>query len=664
MALSDIGVSRSTVKLSSITPADGKLVPFVTTQAGSAVITSSTAIFASDDVGKRIRVAGAANAGADLFTTIVSFQSEKQVTLAVNATTVTNSRGAILGTDCGAGLQAALDTIYATNGGTILVDGLFYWETPVLRNFGTTVGISLSLVGAGWGTGMLVAGDASKDMLTIQNCPKLVVQEMNFAGCPMAANDCRRLLNLEGSEYILERNGFFGISVAGPDLAGVAYARGCRSRHFDNEFGGCIASSGIGTNVVDLDNFQFIDIERDRFVDYGRFQGALLSKTGLGFCFSWIRIRNPQNASAAVNTGSVVRVTDCNFDEGHFVALLVSPLLERRIPQARITGCRFNNTLLDGGVALGLERIDNVIVEQLSIGWANTPHNGTFLTDCGNVLIDGAYITDGAPVSPYTGMADGLSATSVRSLVLKNAQAFRRRFFKTMGSVQEIIDGVGGVTPFFKRGRITDADFVRRFGIAPPACTVGYDEANKKIYVKDRELGWIATGVLAANGDATFALANGTPATGTLTGADTYAKTSGANGWNTTALLTDVFTGGFRMAARILAGSDVVLGAQNPTFPIPAGPNDFFVRALLGGGNLYWGSDATNWNSYAYTLGDLIEIIYDPSATGAEMKLRIAGADKATHAAPAGLKPSTQHRFSSSLWNGGAKFQLVDYSNL
>ncbi len=652
------------ISLSSLTPADGKLVPFVTTQAGSPIIESPTDIFASDDVGKRIKIASAGNASADLFATIAGYQSATRVTLNTNAATATSTRGALLGTDCGAALQSALDTAFATDGGTILIDALFYWETPVLRDFGTTDGKSLTIKGTGWGSGLLIAGDATKDMLTIQNCPKLVIRETNFAGCPMAANDCRSLLNLQSSEYILERNGFFGVSVAGPSLAGVVYARRCRSRHFDNEFGGCIASSGINTSVVDIDNFAFVDIARDRFIDYGWFQGALLSKTGLGFCLSWIRVQNPIAATVGVNQGSVVRITDCNFDEGHFLGVLVGPTLDRRIPQVHLSGNRANNTLLSGGCAFQFERIDNLVIEQVAIGWANTPHTGIGLYDCGVVLIDGAVVTTGAP-GASTGSADGLIATGVRSLTLKNAQAFRRRQFTNVANVQEIINGVGGVAPFSKRGRVTDADFIRLTGSIPGANTLAYDEANRKLYIKDSTLGWVASQAMDISTDPTFFLNNGTPTTGTLTSPDTYAKTSGEAGWNTTAYLKDLFTGGFRMAVRVLAGSDMVLGAQSPTSPIPAGPTGYYACIGFGGGNILWGTGSDYWSNYPYAFGDLVELIYDPSApAAAQMKLVIAGIQKATHAVPAGLSTSTQHRFSSAVYSVGSKFQLVDYTNI
>jgi hypothetical protein len=664
LAVAEATLPSTIIKLSSFTAADAKLIPFVTATAGSSVIDAPVATFSEVDVDKRVKVAGVGPDGADLFTTITSYQSPTRVTLATAAATASTSGGALIGTDCGPGLESALANIVAARGGVLLIDGLFYLETPVTQDFTTTDGISLTMQGLGFGTGILVAGTSALDMISIQNCPRLVLQNVNFAGCPMAASDCRRLLNFAGVEYIMQQCSFLGVSVAGVDNAGVVYGRGISARHFDNEFGGCIASSGLGTCIVDLDTFGFVDVERDRFLDYGRFQGTLLSKTGLGFCYAWLIIRDTARIGASVGNGSVVRITDCNMDEGHFRGLCLTPSFGRTIPQAKLSGIRVNNTLLEGGNALFLQGVDDLIIEQLSIGWANTHHTGLYLGRCGSVRIDGAYITDGANVSPFTGKPDGLVAADVRSLVLRNAQAFKTRTFTNLGSLQETIDEVGAVTVFSKRGRVTDTDFINLSGQAPPPSTIAYDEGNKKLYIKDRLLGWLATSVLTASTDATFYLNNGTPTRGTLTGADTYEKTSGAADWNTTANLTSNLTGGFHMAAKILVGTDVVLGAQNPDFPVPAGYNDFFVRTVLGGGKIYWSEPGMpDWGDYPYTLGDLIELIYDPTAaTGSQMVLKIAGVVKGTHPAPSGLSPSVQHRFSSSLYNVGAKFQLLDYS--
>lgn len=661
------GLPALIVRLSDFAVADAKLVPFVTATAGSPVINTPVGIFTATDVGKRIKVAGVGPAAADLFTTIASYQSATRITLATAATTASNSRGALLGTDCGAGLQAAIARITAARGGTLLIDGVFYLETPVTQNFGTTDGISLTMQGLGWGTGFLIAGNDTKDMISFQNSPRLVIREVNFAGCPMALNDCRRVLNLTSSEFIIERNGFFGVSVAGPDAAAVVYARGCRVRMYDNEYGGCVASSGVGTSVVDIDDWFFVDIARERALDYGRYQGAYLSKTGLYFCFAWLVVRTPHGVGASVNAGSVLRIADCNYDEGHYRGLLISPSLDSRIAQAHLSGIRVNNSLLDGGIGVAIERVDNCIIEQLSIGWANTPHTGLYLNNCGVVSVDGAFVTDGAFPIPYTGMADELVAQNVRSLTLKNAQAFKRRTFTSVGAVQEIIDGVGGVTPFSKQGRITDADFK-----TPPAIgTVGFDAINNKIYVRTAS-GWLATTALTTSTDSTFVLNNVTPTTGAVTNSSRYSKTAGGTAWgNATANLIQTTGGSFRMRVSFPSAATanfVRLGMVPASFGAGngAGQNDFRLGVLQDAGVNIWvihNSELSN-GPYPYTAGQEVQLEYNLATN--KYRLLIGGVEKvAATTAPADVAPAvSEHRFTSTLYNVGSSFDLLEYGPL
>lgn len=79
----------------------------------SAVLTSASASFSANDVGKLIVVAGAGATGGDLSTTILSRQSPTQVTLSATAgTTITNSY-VTYGTDDTVAIQAGIDAVIA-----------------------------------------------------------------------------------------------------------------------------------------------------------------------------------------------------------------------------------------------------------------------------------------------------------------------------------------------------------------------------------------------------------------------------------------------------------------------------------------------------------------------------------------------------------------------
>jgi hypothetical protein len=84
----------------------------VTITSGQAILGIATASFSASDVGKAIKVQGAGTAGATLVSTIASYQSAMQVTLANNAgTTVSTSQLVTWGTDDTAAFQAATTAV-------------------------------------------------------------------------------------------------------------------------------------------------------------------------------------------------------------------------------------------------------------------------------------------------------------------------------------------------------------------------------------------------------------------------------------------------------------------------------------------------------------------------------------------------------------------------
>jgi hypothetical protein len=90
---------------------DGKMVGNVAVTNGSAVITSASGPWTSADVGKHIMITGGftGNTNIPLITTIASYQSATQVTLAASAQVTATGLPAIWGTDDTAAIQAAID---------------------------------------------------------------------------------------------------------------------------------------------------------------------------------------------------------------------------------------------------------------------------------------------------------------------------------------------------------------------------------------------------------------------------------------------------------------------------------------------------------------------------------------------------------------------------
>lgn len=98
---------------------DGKLNTDGAMTSGSAVLTSAAGGFVSTDVGKYIKVAGAGSAGADLVTTITSFQSSTQVTLTANAGTTVTGRDVLWGTESTIGIQGAIAAVNTVGIGVV-----------------------------------------------------------------------------------------------------------------------------------------------------------------------------------------------------------------------------------------------------------------------------------------------------------------------------------------------------------------------------------------------------------------------------------------------------------------------------------------------------------------------------------------------------------------
>jgi hypothetical protein len=112
--------------------ADAKSFTNGATTAGSAVFTSATANFTSADVGKIITIAGGYTGGVYFRTTIASWQSATQVTLASAAPLGVSGASFDYGTNNSTALQAAVNAAATAGGGTILIPvGTFLMGTDM-----------------------------------------------------------------------------------------------------------------------------------------------------------------------------------------------------------------------------------------------------------------------------------------------------------------------------------------------------------------------------------------------------------------------------------------------------------------------------------------------------------------------------------------------------
>jgi hypothetical protein len=644
---------------------DAKIVELAAMTAGSPILDSSVAVFDASDVGKSVAVAGAGGGATKLRATIIGYVSPNSVTLDAPATATTTTRGATLGTDCGAALATAFAAAKANGGGTIVIDGLYFLASPVLADMANAVS-QLQMVGYGGDTGLLIAQDLGVDAITIKNAPRLRIDGVNFAGTPLDPDDARRVFSLQNCGVRIRDCGFYGLATITQAEGAIVWTVGCEVATSDNVFGGCVGSNGNASPVLSADDWIGFTSERDRFIDYGTFRGILYIKTGIAFTYAWIRIREQFTDQANAVGQGVVRVIDTRFDEGHVIALAIGTAAGsgRRIGRVHLSGIQANNSLVDGASAIAISRADEVTIERCAIGYANTPHDSIVVEDCGNVLIDQVKVSDGAAAG-RTGKADGLRATMVTSLTLKDSPDYTRLTLVSVGSLRQIHGGRGGVTPFTKSGRITDLDF----SAPPPVGTIGLDLANNRLYARSAS-GWIATPVLQASTNDTFVLSNVTPATGTVAGRR-YTKTSGGNAWgNSTANLAQTFTVGFDLIASFPA-TDPGTYAKVGVIPTSVGAdyvvgqNDLLLSIYQSDGAqiyLQHNSDLIA-GPFPYIAGQPVELAYSRGSATLTMKVNGATVVDAL-AAPSDIGAIAEMRFSSTVYTQGAAFDLLQFDPL
>lgn len=99
---------------------------------GLAVLTSASGTFTAADQGKTIMVRGAGAAGVPLVTTILTYTSATQVTLAANASTTVTGALYVYATDDTTAVQAAINN--AAPSGTVLIPGLCAVTSTIVSN--------------------------------------------------------------------------------------------------------------------------------------------------------------------------------------------------------------------------------------------------------------------------------------------------------------------------------------------------------------------------------------------------------------------------------------------------------------------------------------------------------------------------------------------------
>jgi hypothetical protein len=645
----------STLLLSSFGAIDDAKSTFdLTISAGSKSLISGTSIFSAGDVGKNMIVANAASGNLPLSTTIAAYVSPTQVTLAAAADLAVSHIGGAFGTDCGPAFQAALDAAAAAYGGHIIVDGFYLWKTPVTANAQAP---HLRIEGRGGDTGLLVAGGPDADMFFADNFARLHFDHVNFVGTADARADCRRVISVKNSFARIHACSFIGLANLARPFASAIRGFASEVITSENQFGGCVFGSNFDNALIHYDTIVGAVSKRDRCIDYGAFGPKEYSKTGLGFSLVWFRVRDQKNPAGNATGQSVVRIEDSRFDEGCVsgIDIAVTPGSPNRIHRVHISGAQMNNTLITGGIAIGVSNTDNVVIEQCGIGWAVEPHYSVGFAGCTNALVDGVTASGGA---------NGLTANGVTNLEVRNSPDYIRFNLANVTNFREVKNGIGALPIFTKNGRVSDADF----RVPPAIGTQAADRANRKLYTKLAATeGWVAT-ALAESTDATFALVNATPANGQVTGGGRYKKTAGAAAWgNTSANLDTTITGSFRMRVKFLsAGTDILVGAldaSNPATTVLPGYNANRIGLLQNAGTTLAVTNYGNIlvNTIPYTAGQLAELTYNATTGALNVYVNGSTTPAFTRTVAAG---SFEHRFGSSIAQIGGEFELISYTPL
>lgn len=306
--------------------------------AGSAVLTSASGKFSASDVGKMIHVQGAGPSNLKLVSTILSYQSPTQVTLATAASfsispaTSASGSGVTWGTDDGPTFQAAINAI--NDGETLYIPtGNYLLSTPVYRDFNLVS--PLHMYGDGWGTRIYAAAynpttptsHQSVSLFTVENLTHFELSNMLFIGTPSAKVDFRFLFVLSQITLAKVDADFYWLSPLGPTggNGGVIWSFGTNLR-LNSRFRGC-----IGGDIVWNSSWRgFVD-EGSFFIDWGIIDGFYSTKYTSGSPNSWVRISAPLQtvATKSAHLGqSKIIFQNTTLDEDGGIPILVDAALD------------------------------------------------------------------------------------------------------------------------------------------------------------------------------------------------------------------------------------------------------------------------------------------------------------------------------------------------
>ncbi len=356
----------SQLSLSAFNPAaNAQQVYDGTMTIGSAVLTSASGKFSPSDVGKIICVQGAGIYGLKLVTTIASYQSATQVTLAATAiasvspTLETAGSGVTWGTDDSPAFQAALNYLTSITTAGVSAGGMAGVDL-IVPSGNYTLGASISwspptnyprlrIIGQGDSTKLfVVASDGGTPgnylyqfLFSVNSLEYFEMSDMLFIGTPSATVDVGALINVANVMQARIYCDFYWLSPNFESTYGLVYFLETRLT-LNSRFRGC-----CGGNIVYGTEWSGFFDEGSLFVDWGTLDGVntFAKASGSGMTpLAAISLAAPyqaESSDASFLGQAKVKFHNTCIDEDYGVPIVINAALNA-IREVELDGVRIN----------------------------------------------------------------------------------------------------------------------------------------------------------------------------------------------------------------------------------------------------------------------------------------------------------------------------------
>ena len=279
-------------------------------------------------------------------------------------------------TDNSQALNAALNMLKGTNGGTIVFpNGITKLTGSASVNMLGLQG-AVCLVGSG-GNSIVHVASGTGIAIGIYNTSKVNVENLTFIGTYRDTYtndllDCSQsVINCGFVEQVSVRDcKFIGIGIAAPygepyngyetnknhGIVAVSDGELLVERCY---FGGCGTSQCGNVNVT---SWNGLTIRDSQFIDYGYYNGQTISKTGHINNTAWVRAINPKPVKSARERGKI-KIERTSFDEGCYNGLFVNGA-----QWLEIDNLSMNN---GNGIGIAVNNVAHTRIKDSFIGYIN-----------------------------------------------------------------------------------------------------------------------------------------------------------------------------------------------------------------------------------------------------------------------------------------------------